>query len=199
MLTEDRRALCAMFRRFFPAVVERSDLKSSVIDIPVAFPELRLVDARSVLEREAMGAVITSGLLDLVECFAAVISLSVRLCELALPVLNHLEKHPRGRVALAWLPLGDGGMTDWLLAPLLKRVKGAPLRATLREEVFERSVEGWPPDVRRGVARYQLSQYLNFLMVRSIGRSIAAAASASAVRSPSRGQDRRRSRSIRPT
>jgi TPR repeat protein len=172
VLSEDNRALCSAFRRFFPAVIERSDLRSWVAGVPVAFPELRLVDARSLLDGDVMGAVISSGMLDLVERFAAAISLSVWLCELALPALSKLEEHPPERVPLAWLSLSDeGGLWDWLLAPVLERAKGKPLKPTLREELFERSLLDWlPAELSRGAARYHLSQYLGLLMLRSIGR-----------------------------
>jgi tetratricopeptide (TPR) repeat protein len=173
-LLEDRRELCAAFRRFLPALVGRSAFLSWVANAPIAFPAVGFVDARSVGGAGEPGVIVTAGMLDVVERFADTVSFSVRLCELALSSLMSIEEDPPDCVPLAWLAVGRDNFTfTWGLEDLLANTSGAVLKQELRREVFERVAFDWlSRDVQRGLGRYYLSHYLNLLMLRRVGRSV---------------------------
>ena len=166
-LQEDERDLTARFRAFFPGLVEHSNLRREVGEVPVLFPAVAVADARCV-ERDGRQAVfISSAMLDAIELFAGTVSICARLNQIALPSVTALEQALPDQVALAWLTLVGDAWPGMTVAALLQR--GARADELLDVLVDEND---WAADgLRSGLTCYRLSHLLMQLMLRAIRRS----------------------------
>ena len=166
-LQEDERDLTARFRAFFGGLVEHSDLRPEVGEVPVVFPAVAVADARCI-ERDGRQAVfISSAMLDAIELFAGTVSICARLNQIALPSVTALEEGLPDQVALAWLTLVGDAWPGMTVPALLQR--GA--RADELLDVLVDENDWAADDLRPGLTCYRLSHLLMQLMLRAIRRS----------------------------
>jgi tetratricopeptide (TPR) repeat protein len=166
-LEEDARPLTARFRAFFPGLVELSDLRSEIGEVPIVFPQVAVADARCIELDGHQAVFVSSAMLDAIELFASTVSICARLNQIALPSVTALEERLPDQVALAWLTLVGDAWPGMTVAALLER-------GSSRDELLDVLVDesDWAADgLRPGLTCYRLSHLLMQLMMRAIRRS----------------------------
>jgi hypothetical protein len=163
----DNRDLVHRFRKFFPAVLEKTTLTDNAAKVAVYFPVLDCFDNRCIEIKGHNEAIfVTSRTLDAIELFADTLSLCVRLNGLELAVMLGLEDPPPAHLLLAWMTMMARPMPDVFD---LDAVLGAGARSerAIREELYEsRSASSWLPEANRlGWGHYRLSISITRLML----------------------------------
>jgi hypothetical protein len=157
-LDEDDRPLVREFRAFFPAFLERCGAPAQIVGSGVHFPIVRYFDARAV-ERGERATFITSRVLDVVELFAATMSMCARLNGLAMGALLAAEDPPPDIVAFAWLPLMQDGSPGFTLDHVDGAFAAPDPEALLRDDLVP-SASFLGPEAARAMSRWRLTHYL---------------------------------------
>jgi len=165
LLGEDDRDLVARFRRFYPALVERTALRHWIGRVPVVFPAAGVSDARADSVDGRPVTYVSSGKLDAIELVARTVALCTRLNELAVDDFIRLdEPSTTDEIALSWLNV-TGDVFPGATVPELSRLDGPGVRETLLGWVRTAS-----PDLRPAYARMVLSRCLTQLTLNTIRR-----------------------------
>jgi len=166
----DTRDLVHRFRKFFPALLEKTTLTDNAAKVAVFFPVIDCFDNRCIEIKGHNEAIfITSRTLDAIELFADTLSMCVRLNGLELAVMLGMEDPPPAHVLLAWMTMMARPMPDvFNLDAVLGQ--GARSEKTLREELYSNpSASSWLPEANRvGWGHYRLSMAITRLMLVAI-------------------------------
>ena len=166
----DSRDLVHRFRKFFPALLEKTTLTDHAAKVAVFFPVLDCFDNRCIEIKGHNEAIfITSRTLDAVELFADTLSMCVRLNGLELAAMLGMEDPPPAHVLLAWMSMLARPMPDVFNLDAVM-LQGARSEKALREELYSNSSQSnWLPEANRvGWGHYRLSMSITRLMLIAI-------------------------------
>jgi len=166
----DGRDLVHRFRKFFPALLEKTTLTDHAAKVAVFFPVIDCFDNRCIEIKGHNEAIfITSRTLDAIELLADTLSMCVRLNGLELAAMLGMEDPPPPHVLLAWMSMLARPMPDvFSLDAVL--TQGARSEKALREELYSNaSLSNWLPEANRvGWGHYRLSISMTRLMLIAI-------------------------------